>query len=232
MSNNEKLKAQLAAFLGNNKNSNSGQASLVVLEQGFEHLEPNERAANRSETLKKITKLIKDCGKEIHFQAVYEIVKYCEKLPMQNFTISSIVINQLDKSIGKDLSPDDIDLLSNWGNSLIDFGYGFENDEQRKNFTDIFGAQTEEFHQSLVIRAIGCGVLSLLPGEKQAPGGNDFNLVFSEGLLEACISIFAAQVYYYERNPSAKRPVSSVPLDLIQTILTGLKTTLSEGNNK
>ena len=226
-----KSRNQLAALLGTgNIGGNLDQISLSELEKSFEHQEPNERAANRSRAIKDLSRIIKDCGKEIHFMSIYEIIKYCGKLPTKDFTIASIVIDQLRKSIGKELSPDNIDLLSNWGNSLIDFGYGFHNDQQHKKFTDIFGAQSDDFHHLLLARAIGLGLLSLLPSEKQAPGGNDFNLVFSEGLLEACISIFVARVYYYEIDSSGDLPISTVPLDLIQIVLKDLKIVLNEKN--
>ena len=234
MSDKIKLINQLVALLGGKNNNDLNQISFFQLEKNLEYLEPNERVANRSIAIKDLTKLIKDCGSDIHYMVICEIIKYCEKLPTKDFTIPTIVIGQLDQFIGKELSPDNIDTLSNWGNSLIDFGYGFDDDEQFKKFTDIFGDQSEDFHKSLLARAIGCGVLSLLPSEKQAPGGNSFNLVFSEGLLEACISIFAAQVYYYEKDASGKLPISSVPLDFIQTILTDLRIALHEKtyNNK
>ena len=179
---------QLAALLGSSraKYIEPNIHSLVDQEKIFTSYEPNERAAHRKRVIISLCEKLSACGEQAKLRAVYSGIS-CFRTTINDFTIPEIATNKLYQVMESGALSGWAEDLADMGNSLISYSYGFDEPqnsfnvfEQKEKFNALFGTQPEEFINSILSRGIGCGLLSLLPEEKQSPGGDDFKFVMTE----------------------------------------------------
>jgi hypothetical protein len=177
---------QLLAFFGDNIES-SNQKSFMELEIEFDKHDNSEANDLRFAALDSFAKVIDSLSHSFKIEAVCQTIDYFSKFNIKDFTVVPVVLNKLEEYKGKELSNSDIVAISAWGNSLMEFSYGFEKDEEWAEFEGYFGKQDDEYQSSQLARGIGSAVLSLLPVEYQSPGGDDFIGYYSTGVTEAYI---------------------------------------------
>lgn len=161
----------------------------IELDPGIADLEPGEKTAARKQEVIKLANLLNTKNPMDYMTSLLSSICDTET---PGFTGDKILLEKIENLKS---SPNDESLLkelSEMGHALLDFSYGFDDDDQKNRFVGFFGEQDDE--QSInpaISRGLGIAALMLLPEDLQAPGLDDYKNLFDEGPVEAMICILA-----------------------------------------
>lgn len=214
---------KLLVFLGRGSKSSS-QKTLVELDKIADEVE--EKDEDEGYTLRKsyfndFATVLDTASHRIKFEAVYRTISYFSQFEIKDFTIVQRALEKLDEYKGKDqLSDSDVAAIAAWGNSLMEFSYGFESDKDIEEFEGHFGKQIDEFDNVKLERGIGLAALSLLPVKFQSPGANDFIGSYPTGPTEGYIRCLGMEFVSEKFNLKGSGPMSpNFSLAVIKDVL-------------